>query len=173
MPVPGTPKKPAGLPRQNDPNDPFGDVGRAQELTKTSVEGYGETLKPHLMREIGNALGGLNSIGALRSGGAEVALGDISTDYAQQIGSYAKQATGDAIGYGLEAHRQRMEEKARHDAKKAGLLKAIGGVLGAGIGFLVAGPPGAVAGAGIGSHAGGSAGGVNVQDPMTDGARYG
>lgn len=36
---------------------------------------------------------------------------------------------------------------------KAGILKAIGSIVGAGAGFLLGGPPGAVAGAGIGGNA--------------------
>jgi hypothetical protein len=136
--------------------DPYQDVERAQQLSMEGVEGYGEALKPHLLREIGTALGGLNEIGALRSGGANVALSDISTNYAQQIGAYAKQASGNALGYGLEAQRIRQERQRQKDAKKGGLLKAIGGVLGAGVGFLVGGPAGAVAGASIGGSAGAS-----------------
>ena len=135
--------------------DPYADVGRAQDLAREGVIGYGESLRPGLEREIGNALGGLNEIGALRSGGANVALTDISTNYAQQVGAYAKQAAGEATGYGLEAQKIRLERDRQKQARKAGLLKAIGGVLGAGIGFLVGGPAGAVAGAGVGSGAGG------------------
>lgn len=145
--------------------DPYQDVGRAQDLASQGVEGYGETLKPHLMREIGNALGGLNEIGALRSGGTKVALEDISTNYAQQIGAFAKQASGEAIGYGLEAQKMRLQRDRDKQARKASLLKAIGGVLGAGVGFLVGGPPGAVAGAGVGMKAGGG-------EPASD-ASYG
>lgn len=123
-------KKPAAA-----PSDPYADVGRAQELARQGVEGYGETLKPQMLREIGTALGGLNEIGALRSGGAEVALNDIGTNYSQMIGSYAKQASGDAIGYGLQAHRQRFDEEEAAQARKAATLRSIGSVLGAGIGF--------------------------------------
>jgi hypothetical protein len=135
--------------------DPYADVERAQQLSREGVEGYGEALRPHLMREIGNALGGLNEIGALRSGGANVALNDITTNYAQQIGAYAKQASGNALGYGLEAQKLRMERQKEKDRKRAGLFKAIGSVLGAGVGFLVGGPAGAVAGAGVGGSLGG------------------
>lgn len=142
------PKKPA--------YDPYSEVGGASDYLMQGVEGYGETLKPHLLREIGTALGGLNSIGALRSGGSKVALQDISTDYAQQIGAYAKQASGDALGYGLEARRLRDQDDERRRARKASVLKAVGGLLGAGVGFFVGGgPAGAVAGAKIGSGVGG------------------
>lgn len=119
--------------------DPFRDVKRAQDLGREGVEGYGETLRPGLEREIGTALGGLNSIGALRSGGSTVALNDITTNYAQQIGAYAKQAAGEATGYGLQAGQLRLQKRQMDDQRRGGLLKAIGSVLGAGIGFATGG----------------------------------
>jgi hypothetical protein len=149
------------------PYHPLDEVSRVQDLSREGVEGYGEQLRPHLMREIGNALGGLNEIGALRSGGTTVALNDISTNYAQQIGAYAKQATRENIGYGLETARLQHERSEAKRRRKGGLLKAIGGVLGAGVGFLVGGPPGAVAGAGVGSGAAGG-GGSEASDATYD-----
>lgn len=136
--------------------DPYADVSRAQDLAREGVMGYGESLRPGLEREIGNALGGLNEIGALRSGGSTVALRDISTDYAQQVGAYAKMAAGEAVGHGLEAGRIRLQRDEANRKRKSGLLSAIGSVLGAGIGFIAGGPGGAVAGAKIGSGLGGS-----------------
>lgn len=133
--------------------DPYSQVKRAQDLGREGVIGYGEAAKPGLLREIGTALGGLNSIGALRSGGANVALGDIATNYSQMIGSFAKQAAGEATGYGLQAEQIRLARDEAKRQRKAGLLKAIGGVLGAGIGFLAGGPAGAAAGYGAGSGA--------------------
>jgi hypothetical protein len=133
-------------------------VQAAQDYARQGVEGYGETLRPGLMREIGTALGGLNSIGALRSGGPTQALSDISTDYTAQIGSYAKMAAGEATNTGLEASRMREQRRQYEDEarrrRRAGLFGAIGTALGAGIGFALGGPPGAVAGA----KAGGSFG---------------
>ena len=131
------------------PYDPFRDVKGAQDAAREGVIGYGEALRPGLEREIGNALGGLNSIGALRSGGARVALNDITTNYAQQIGAYSKQAAGEATGYGLEARRLRDEEKRYRDSKRASLFKAIGSTLGAGLGFFAGGPAGAAAGGSV------------------------
>lgn len=147
------------------PYDPFGDVKRAQNLGREGVLGYGEALRPGLEREIGNALGGLNSIGALRSGGTTVALGDITTNYAQQIGAYAKQAAGEATGYGLQARQLRDQERRYQDSRRGGLFRAIGSVLGAGVGFLAGGPSGASAGASAGASVGNrvaSSGGYNV-----------
>ena len=132
--------------------DPFRFAGQAQDLARESVEGFGEQLRPGLEREIGNALGGLNEIGALRSGGANVALRDISTNYAQQVGAFAKQATGDALAYGLEARRLKDADRRAQEAKRAALFGAIGSVLGAGVGFVAGGPAGAVAGAGAGGR---------------------
>lgn len=143
------------------PYDPFGDVKRAQNLGREGVLGYGEALRPGLEREIGNALGGLNSIGALRSGGTTVALGDITTNYAQQIGAYAKQAAGEATGYGLQARQLRDQERRYQDSRRGGLFRAIGSVLGAGVGFLTGGPAGAAAGASVGNRVA-SSGGYNV-----------
>lgn len=139
-------------------HDPFGYVPRAQELAQKGVEGFGEQLRPGLEREIGNALGGLNSIGALRSGGSTVALNDITTNYAQQVGAYAKQAAGDAIGYGLQARQMRDAWSEQQRARHGGLLKAIGGVLGAGVGFLAGGPTGAAVGQQLGTGATGPEG---------------
>lgn len=142
-------------PKEKSAFDPFQDVERAQDLAMRGVEGYGAALRPHLLREIGTALGGLNSIGALRSGGTTVALRDIGEDYTQRIGEFAKQASGQAVGFGLEASRMRsdreMAEQDRRERRQSGFLRAIGGVLGAGIGFAVGGPVGAAAGAKIGS----------------------
>lgn len=129
---------------------PLDEVSRVQDLSREGVEGYGEQLRPHLMREIGTALGGLNSIGALRSGASTRALHDISIDYGQQVGAFAKQATRENIGYGLETARLQFERGLAKQQRRAGLMKAIGGVLGAGVGFLTGGPAGAVAGAAAG-----------------------
>ena len=138
--------------------DPYGYVPRAQELASQGVEGFGEQLRPGLEREIGNALGGLNSIGALRSGGTTVALSDITTNYAQQVGAYAKQAAGEAIGYGLKARQIRDAWSEQQRARKGGLLKAIGAFLGAGVGFVAGGPAGAAVGMQAGTAATGPEG---------------
>lgn len=146
------PYKPKG------PNDPYADVSQAMDFAREGVEGYGAALRPGLLREIGNTLGGLNDIGALRSGGTKVALEDIAGRYGDQVGAYAKMASGEALRSGLEAGRLRFDREEARRRRKAGFLKAIGGVLGAGIGFFAGGgPAGAVAGYKVGSGAGGSA----------------
>lgn len=138
--------------------DPYGDVKGAQDLLKGGVEAYGEQMRPHLLREIGNALGSLNSIGALRSGGSEVAIKDISRDYTDRIGLHARQTASDALGYGLRASDMRFREAEARRARRASLLKGIGTFLGAGAGFLLSGgnPAGAAAGASLAGGLGGS-----------------
>lgn len=136
-------------------NDPFSYVPEAQDFLREGVEGYGATLQPMVLKDVGNALGGLNEIGGLRSGGATVALNDISSKYGAMVGAYAKQATEAGVGYGLEARRQKFAEDQAKRARHAGLLRAIGSVLGAGVGFLAAGPPGAAVGANVGGRVGG------------------
>lgn len=143
-------------------NSPFSYVPEAQDYLRESVQGYGEQLQPEILKDIGSTLGGLNEIGGLRGGGATVALGDISQKYASMIGSYAKQATGAGLEAGLAARRQKFDEAEAKRKRRGALMKAIGSVLGAGIGFLAAGP----AGAGVGAKLGG---GATYQQPDTPG----
>lgn len=148
------------MPGRNRP-DPFKDVERAQDFTREGVKAHAELLRPELLGRIGDTLGGLNSIGALRSGGTEVALGDLSRDFTDRIGSIASAATLNAgsLGLGVGDLRLRREgldvERERiKSQRKAALLGAIGSVVGAGIGFAVGGPPGAAIGGAAGSKAG-------------------
>lgn len=128
----------------------WGDIDAGQESMRGAVEGYGEILKPGLMQQIGTALGGLNSIGALRSGATVTALNDIGTSYAQQVGAYASQTAAQGASIGLEARDRITAAKRARDARRSALLGSIGSVLGAGIGFVVGGP----VGAGMGSQVG-------------------
>lgn len=150
---------PKGAPQ---PDDIFGDVGTAQDYLREGTTAYGASLQPAILKEIGSTLGGLNSIGGLRSGGVPVALGEIGQKYADIIGQHAAQSTERGLEYGLEAHKQRFAEAEAKRRRKAGLLHAIGSVLGAGlgagIGFAVGGPPGALKGVGLGQSLGGSLG---------------
>jgi len=165
---------PSAVPQQRNiaPQfDPYPDIQRASEFARGAVEAYGRQLQPLVQREIGNALGGLNSIGALRSGGTRVALGEINRDFADRVGTYASQEAGRAFGYGsdiartragldvgdrqfeldrgelgLAERRQNFEESEARRRRRSGVLSAIGSVLGAGIGFAVGGPGGAAVG---------------------------
>ena len=142
--------------------DPLRDVGRAQDLTREGVIASGELLRPEILSRIGDTLGGLNEIGALRSGGTKVALDDINREFTDRIGNIASRATLGALDTGISAGGLRLQdrdlqfrERESKRRRRSALLGAIGNVVGAGIGFAVGGPPGAVAGAGIGGRAGG------------------
>ena len=126
--------------------DPYRDVYTAQNLAREGVQAFGEQLRPELLREIGATLGGLNEIGALRSGGTQVALRDLTQTYADRIGAAARGATLDAMGLGLSAGQLRLDQRRQQFAeeeaerqRRGALRRAVGSVLGAGVGF-VAGP---------------------------------
>jgi hypothetical protein len=91
-----------------------------------------------------------------------VALGDIATKYGQQVGAYASEATGRGLEYGLAAHRQRFEEAEAKRRRKAGLLGAIGAVLGAGVSLI---PGLGFASKAAGAVAGGGDRGTTINDP--------
>ncbi len=126
--------------------DPYRDVPRAQDLTREGVKASGELLRPELLERIGDTLGGLNEIGALRSGGTKVALEGINREFTDRFGQIASRATLGAINTGISAgglrlgaRRQSFKEEEAERRRKAALLGAIGNVIGVGIGFI---PPG-------------------------------
>lgn len=127
-------------------NSPLRYVPQTQKLAQTGVEGFGQAAAPYLSRQIGTALGNLNSTGALRSGAVPVALGDIATDYGKEVGGYAKMAAGESLNAGLGASEQDLQRQHMDQQRKASLLGAIGGLLGTGLGFAVGGPAGAAVG---------------------------
>lgn len=136
---------------RTDRDNPYRDVDAAMGYAREGVEGFGETLRPQLLQDIGTTLGGLNEIGALRSGAVETELGNIGERYGAQVGAYGKMAASEAVRTGLEANRLRFEREESRRRRKGGLLKAIGTVLGAGVGFVASGgnPAGAIAGASL------------------------
>lgn len=154
------PAAPRPAPKFQEGGDPYADVPAAQDYLRQSVEGYGQQLQPSILKDVGDALGGLNATGGLRSGGAEVALGDIATKYGAMVGAYAKQATSEGLTAGLAARRQQFAEDQAKRARKTALLKAVGSVLGAGIGFIASGgnPLAVAAGSKIGGNLGGAGG---------------
>ncbi|KKM73815.1 hypothetical protein LCGC14_1406610 [marine sediment metagenome] len=122
--------------------DPFRDVERAQDFTREGVIASGELLRPELLTRIGDTLGGLNEIGALRSGGTKVALEGINREFTDRFGQIASRATLGALNTGIAAgglrlgdRRQNFEEEEAKRRRKSALLGAIGSVVGAGIGF--------------------------------------
>lgn len=147
--------------------DPYRDVERAQELTREGVIAQGELLRPQLLNDIGDTLGGMNSIGALRSGGTTVALGEISRKYTDRFAQFASAATLGAIDIGVRATENRNRQREARKQRKASLLSAIGGVIGAGVGFAIGGPPGAVAGANFGRQGLGGGGSDRVRGDGT------
>ena len=136
------------------PFDPLADVSRTQDLTREGVIASGELLRPEILGRIGDTLGGLNSIGALRSGGTRVALGELNRELTDRFGLIASRATLGAIDSGigagglrLEDRRLRFQQDEARRRRRSSLLGSIGNIVGAGIGFAVGGVPGAVAGA--------------------------
>ncbi len=130
--------------------DPFRDVQRAQDFTREGVIASGELLRPELLERIGDTLGGLNEIGALRSGGTKVALEGINREFTDRFGRIASRATLGALNTGISAGGLRLgsrgldiEEEESERRRKAALYAAIGSVVGAGLGFSPSGPPGA------------------------------
>jgi len=154
---------PRYTPRGRD--DPYGDVPQAMDFAREGVEGYGETLRPGLLHDIGTTLGGLNEIGALRSGTVGTELHSIGERYGAQVGAYGKMAASESVRTGLEANRLRFEREEARRKRKSGVVKAIGSVLGAAVGFVASGgnPLGAAAGYSAG-------GGVGASDASYDGA---
>ena len=126
----------------------------------SAVQGYGEILRPELMQTIGSALGGLNQIGALRSGATVTALNDITTNYADRVGAYATQTAGQGAQLGLGQYDREMAERQRKREERASLLRTLGSALGAGIGFFTGGPAGAAAGFKAGQYLTGNGGGT-------------
>ncbi len=129
--------------------DPFRDVQRAQDFTREGVIASGELLRPELLSRIGDTLGGLNEIGALRSGGTKVALEGINREFTDRFGQIASRATLGALNTGISAGGLRLgsrgldiEEEESERRRKAALYAAIGNVIGAGLGFAKkSGPP--------------------------------
>lgn len=133
-----------------DPRDPWSDVERGGEFAERSVIGYGERLRPDILRDIGTTIGDINAAGGLRSGAVSAHLGDISEKYGAMVGAYGKEATLAGGSLGARVREQRFAEDEARRRRKRGIFKALGGVLGAGVGAL-AGGIGAAAGAKIGS----------------------
>jgi len=116
-----------------------GYVDQAQAAAAKGVQGAGAAAQPYLMRQVGTTLGGLNSIGALRSGAVPQALNDVATDYGQQIGAAAQKASGEAVGAGLAANEQDILKQQLDLQRKSSLLGAVGSLVGTGLGFAMRG----------------------------------
>lgn len=160
-PLPGAPASPnAAMAAPSSPYDPMNldsNIGKFQGALAGGVEGYADIAGQDFRKAVGNTLGDLNSIGALRSGATVTSLNDLTTNYGRQIGDYAKMASAEGARMGQEEYDANIERKYRSDAEKRArrqsLLGSIGTVLGGVGGFMVGGPAGAMAGAKIGSAA--------------------
>jgi len=121
-------------------SNPFstgGYVDQAQKKAQIGAQGLADTAERPLSQQIGTMLGGLNSTGALRSGQANVAAGDIASAYGKEVGGYAKQAAGEAMGAGLAANEQDTMRQQMAAQRKASLLSGIGSALGFGASMLL------------------------------------
>lgn len=133
-------------------------VGQFQNMAREGVQGYGDMLGDDFRKQVGNYLGDLNSIGGLRSGAVASGLADFGNQYGRAVGQYASMATRDAMGMGqeqasLEAERQ-YRDMADKRARKGGLLRGVGKILG-GVAGSVLGPAGGVIGTKLGEKVGG------------------
>ena len=137
-----------------DPMNLDSNIGHFQGALANGVEGYADIAGQDFRKAVGNTLGDLNSIGALRSGATVTSMNDLTTNYARQVGDYAKMASTEGARMGQEEYDANLERKYRADAekraRKQSLLSGIGTVLGGVGGFMVGGVPGATAGAKIG-----------------------
>lgn len=101
----------AGSPTVAMPDrDIAGNVGMMQDFAREGVQGYGQMLGEDLQKNVGTMLGGLNRMGALRSGATEAGMGDLMSTYGRQVGAYSKMATQDAMGLGLQASQAGMDD---------------------------------------------------------------
>lgn len=128
-----------------------GNVQPFQDAMREGVQGYGNMLGEDLRKQIGVQLGDLNSIGALRSGAVQTGVNDATAAYGRQIGNYASQATGQAVGMAQQENDNQIERGFRdrqyNDAKKASKRRGIGQLLGGAAGMLLGPAVGAVGGA--------------------------
>jgi len=119
-------------------SNPFqtgGYVDQAAAAANKAATGFGQAAQRPLAQQVGTMLGGLNSIGALRSGAVPVAAGDIASAYGTQVGAAAKQAAGESLGAGLAANEQDLMRQQMEEQRRASLLGSIGSALGFGAGI--------------------------------------
>lgn len=105
-------------------------IGMFQDMASESVRGYGSMLGRDFQKQVGVMLGGLNDIGALRSGRVQSELGDLSDQYGRSVGEYASMATRDAMGMGQTEYDRDVERKYREDADRRARKSSKWGALG-------------------------------------------
>jgi hypothetical protein len=97
---PGTPQD-IGAPSGTDYVDKR--LPQFADAMKGAVQGYSDIASQNFQKDVGNTLGGLNSIGALRSGAVQSNLRDLATTYGRQTGDYAAQTAGQAASLAASA----------------------------------------------------------------------
>lgn len=114
-------------------------VNYFQSADAAAVQGYGDIAAQDFTKQVGQMLGNLNSIGALRSGGVEAGINDAMTKYGRQIGDYASMTATTAAGQGQEENAAQIERNFRQQqldaANRNSVFGDIGQLLGAGLGF--------------------------------------
>lgn len=101
--MPPSPIAPTGSPVVAMPErNTVANIQTMQDLAAKGVQGYGDMLGVDFRKDVGNLLGGLNRIGAIRSGAVQAGVGDLMDTYGRRVGDYASMATRDAMGLGLQ-----------------------------------------------------------------------
>lgn len=121
-------------------------VRELQDLKRESVEAIGARLAPQFRREVGRLLGGLQSIGALRSGAVTAGIGRASERFGEQVGIAAREATGDVFGTALGLEELAFRRSEAEKARRSSFLGGVGRFVSRGVaGFIAGGPAGAAA----------------------------
>lgn len=120
--------------------DPNQAIPVYQNLAKQGVEAMGQQSAFDFRKELGQYLGGLNSIGALRSGAVLTGANDIMDTYSRNFANAASQATLGAMGYGQQRVAEQLDSQTqaanRKQANKSSVMSGVGTLLGAGLGLL-------------------------------------
>lgn len=103
-----------------------------------AAQGYANTEGQQFKLDVGKMLGGLNSIGALRSGAVVSDTNNLMNTYAGDVSNYNAQLAEQAAQLGLSADMQNQEinqnqqqfDLKRKDANRAAMAQAVGTVLG-------------------------------------------
>jgi len=119
----------------------------------TAMTGYADMAGQDFQKQIGQMLGNLNSIGALRSGGVQAGINQAMQMYGRQIGDTSKTLATEAATMGSEENnavlerqfRQQQLDASRHNS----LLGSIGGLVG-GVAGSFLGPVGTALGTAVG-----------------------
>lgn len=103
-----------------------------------AAQGYANTEGQKFQVDVGKMLGGLNSIGALRSGAVVADTNNLMNTYAGDVSNYNAQLAEQAAQLGLSADMQNQEinqnqqqfDLKRKDANRNAIAQAVGTVLG-------------------------------------------